>query len=149
MRQDPSRKQLIHSGGAEFKERLLIGVGKQRVTKHPRLGTMGHCSYTQVKKDVLAVVMGDDEPWLKWQRPWPPLSSCSLPLGLLIGKIYLEAIGWGRWCDPVYRGTEPRGEDREYIWFSSSIPETLSGRWPSRREVWLITHTLSLVYIKC
>lgn len=65
MRQDPSRKQLIHSGGAEFKERLLIGVGKQRVTKHPRLGTMGHCSYTQVKKDVLAVVMGDDEPWLK------------------------------------------------------------------------------------
>ena len=77
------------------------------------------------------------------------LSFCSLPLGLLIGEIYLEAIGWGHWCDPVYKGTELRGEDREYIWLSSSIPETLSGRWPSRREVWLIIHTLGLMYIKC
>ena len=40
-------------------------------------------------------------------------SQPSLPLGLLISEIYLEAIGQGCRCDPVYRGTEQRGEDRE------------------------------------
>lgn len=64
MRQDPSRKQLIHSGGAEFKERLLIGVGEAPETRNN-----GALFLHTGQKDVLAVVMGEDEPWLKRQRP--------------------------------------------------------------------------------
>lgn len=46
------------------------------------------------------------------KTPEALLSFYSLPLGLLISEICLEAIGQERRWDPVYRGTEQRGRQR-------------------------------------
>lgn len=48
--------------------------GQTKGDEAPKTRTMGRCSYTHVKKKdtqhlLLAVVMGEDEPWLKQQRP--------------------------------------------------------------------------------